>query len=54
MANLYDSTFTIQNPGPYTDNWLKDFDDTYQDYKNWFEDTYQADIELYNKRILGV
>jgi len=54
MATLYDSSFTIQNPGKYDTYWIEDFDNTYKDYKNWFEDTYQADIELYNNKILGV
>ena len=54
MATLYDSSFTIRNPGKYDTDWVEDFDNTYKDYKNWFEDTYQADIELYNNKILGV
>ena len=54
MSNLYDASFTIQNHATYDEEWVEDFDITYQDYKNWFEDAYQADIELYNTKILGV
>ena len=52
MSNLYDASFTIQNPATYNEEWVEDFDITYQAYKNWFEDTYHPDIELYNSKIL--
>ena len=48
------NTFEIQNPATYSPEWEEDFEEHFDKNRAWFEDTYQADIELYNSKILGV
>ena len=49
VDKIFNEEVIRKNANEYSDKFNIDFDNTLKNYKNWFEDVYQKDIELYNK-----
>lgn len=49
IDSIFNKKVELSNHTEYSESFNIDFYKTYKGYKNWFEDTYQEDIELYKK-----